>query len=390
MGLIEAARLAGFRPEDGWPTTLTPEQVLRLQHARLGMPVKDFNGSPAVRELHTRMGLAIQAGVLKHTTTEREEQVEPSRRIISKGIDGGRSFLGGTLGSLPVGYMQPPKFKTVKVRHIAAADFAAWLAANVIEPSPYTSAWFKALAVNTDPRRIEPPAQWKAQTAQGLQRCDDTDAGRLVRVADLVQWLMKVRVLPCRAAVELVCKALEQSPSAAAGWLYLLTKADYAQPLPAAHPFFVDTFGEMEEDDKGLPGAIKHMRQLWGSRQAPDVYVLGPAKRKDTSLDPLAMRLDVAHLLFDYGRRVDPADQQAAPAAPAESKEQRQDRRLQVCIDANLPMTERALLRLPDGVGALAELEGVKRQTFTEDVKAALRRKVERERPKPRLVKPPK
>ena len=73
---------------------------------------------------------------------------------------------------------------------------------------------------------------------------------------------------------------------------------------------------------------------------------------------------------------------QAAPVvaesagATTESKEQRQDRRLQACIDAGLPMnTKAALSRLPDGVGDVADREGVTRQAFSTDVKAALKRR---------------
>jgi hypothetical protein len=71
---------------------------------------------------------------------------------------------------------------------------------------------------------------------------------------------------------------------------------------------------------------------------------------------------------------------------PKETAEQRQDRRLQMCIDAGLKLPTSHLGRLPDGIGKLAQSEGVKRQTFSEDVRAALARKLERERPKPRLV----
>ncbi|MFG5779204.1 hypothetical protein ACFIQF_19260 [Comamonas sp. J-3] len=59
-----------------------------------------------------------------------------------------------------------------------------------------------------------------------------------------------------------------------------------------------------------------------------------------------------------------------------ETKEQRQDRRLQACIDAGLPMsTKAALSRLPNGVGGVADKEGVSRQAFSADVKAALERR---------------
>lgn len=76
-----------------------------------------------------------------------------------------------------------------------------------------------------------------------------------------------------------------------------------------------------------------------------------------------------------------PAPTQAAPVAGSassatETKEQRQDRRLQACIDAGLPMdTKAALSRLPDGVGGVADYEGVTRQSFSADVKAALQRR---------------
>lgn len=87
-------------------------------------------------------------------------------------------------------------------------------------------------------------------------------------------------------------------------------------------------------------------------------------------------------VLLDFGSKlpIDPAPAQntATPAhvaRPTETKEQRQDRRLQACIDAGLPMDSRAaLLRLPDGVGNVADSENVTRQAFSTDVKAALTR----------------
>lgn len=165
---------------------------------------------------------------------------------------------------------------------------------------------------------IQPPHGWTAQSLHGLQRFDDSDAGRLVRLADLVQWLVDTKEMPCKAAVESVCSVLEECSGVAAGWLYLLTEADYAQPLLAEHPFFVGTFGEMEESDKGLPGAIKYMRQSWGNSREPLASTHRPAVRRSKSLDPLAIRLEVAYLWFDYGRRIDMAAN-VQPAAPAVS-----------------------------------------------------------------------
>lgn len=66
-----------------------------------------------------------------------------------------------------------------------------------------------------------------------------------------------------------------------------------------------------------------------------------------------------------------------APVVGAlETKEQREDRRLRACIDAGLSMNAKAaLIRLPDGVGDVARSEGVTRQAFSTDVKAALKRR---------------
>lgn len=69
-----------------------------------------------------------------------------------------------------------------------------------------------------------------------------------------------------------------------------------------------------------------------------------------------------------------------------ETKEQRQDRRLQMCIDAGLTMPKTHIGRMPNGIGEVAKREDVSRQSFTEEVRAAIQRKTERERPKPQLV----
>lgn len=79
----------------------------------------------------------------------------------------------------------------------------------------------------------------------------------------------------------------------------------------------------------------------------------------------------------------------AIPATPSngagsvvpETREQRQDRRLQACVTAGLPMDDKStLLRLPDGVALVADAEGVSRQTFSIDVKAALERRAKAKR----------
>ena len=66
---------------------------------------------------------------------------------------------------------------------------------------------------------------------------------------------------------------------------------------------------------------------------------------------------------------------QAAPASHSkESQEQRQERRYKMCIDAGLKMPDNDYATLPRGIGDLATREGIKRQSFSEDVKAHIRR----------------
>jgi hypothetical protein len=64
-----------------------------------------------------------------------------------------------------------------------------------------------------------------------------------------------------------------------------------------------------------------------------------------------------------------------APVLAQESKEQRQDRRLKACEAAGLVMPKNHLSRLPYGVGDVADKEGVTRQAFSSDIKAALTRR---------------
>jgi hypothetical protein len=74
----------------------------------------------------------------------------------------------------------------------------------------------------------------------------------------------------------------------------------------------------------------------------------------------------------------------SAAKASTETAEERENRRLKMCEAAGIvmPMTDPSVqgFRLPRGVGRVAKQEGVTRQTFTEDVKAALQRRYDARR----------
>lgn len=163
------------------------------------------------------------------------------------------------------------------------------------------------MGMDGDTRPIVQPESWTAQSLHGLQRCDGTADGRLVRLADVVAWLMQARELPCLNAVELVCTALAQSLSTANA-LYLLSENGYADVLKATHSFFYlpimvvgEDYPEGTAEDKGLAGALKYMRSFWGESSAPGAENWCGQH----VLDPLAVRLSLAYRLWGYGRRGD-------------------------------------------------------------------------------------
>ncbi len=169
---------------------------------------------------------------------------------------------------------------------------------------------------------IVPPDGWTLRTPFGMQRLDATDTGRLVRLADVVSWLMEApRELPCSVAVEKVCTSLEAS--GAVEWLCLLQESSYAKPLSVKDSFaYVPGFElgasepEPSRDDIGLAGAVKYMRSHWGTSSTPD-EVSGYGAHL---LAPLAIRLDKAAELWGYGLGAAPVPD-AAPVTEKTIKE---------------------------------------------------------------------
>lgn len=294
----------------GWPQTLKPDQLAALQRPyRRGIGPEFRPARWHTEALRNALISACASNTLPHTATttrvmSKAARVEQSSRFASPDwlARDGFHVAGGRIG-----YTHPAQYKDVTVYQIDAPAFAAWLATQGEMPSTHIAAWCAALGVDGDTRPIVPPKSWAAQSPNSLQRCDGTADGRLVRLADLVAWLMQTRELPCLNAVELVCTALAQLPSTANA-LYLLSENGYANVLKATHSFFYVPIMVVGEDypegtaaDKGLAGAVKYMRSFWGESSAPGA---GNWCGQHV-LDPLAVRLSVAHRLWGYGRRGD-------------------------------------------------------------------------------------
>ena len=329
--------------------------------------------------LRNAIATACTSNVLRHTATTTRVMTkaahveQPSRFASSNWLARDGFHMAGSR----IGYTHPAQHKDVTEYHIDAPALAAWLAAQNETPSVHVAAWLDAMGIDSDTRPIVPPESWTAQTPHGLQRCDSTADGRLVRLADVAVWLMQARELPCQIAVNEVCTALERMPTAGNA-LYLLSENGYASVMPASHSFFYlpivslsEDYPEGDDDDKGLAGALKYMRSFWGESSAPGA---GNWVGQHV-LDPLAVRLSVAHRLWGYGRRGDEVAQTMATIPTTtvkvakESAPERNRRRYQMCVDAGLNMPDNDYAVLPDGIKDVAAKEGISRQAFNKSVK---------------------
>lgn len=127
------------------------------------------------------------------------------------------------------------------------------------------------MASPTAPRRadapapiVEPDADWQAQSPYGLLRFNSTPAGRLVRLADLVRWLMRVQELPFAVAVRDVCAKLEGDKPPL---LYYVDSNEFARP---ANTFSAWARFALSDDERAAGPqralarlAARHLRATW-------------------------------------------------------------------------------------------------------------------------------
>lgn len=76
----------------------------------------------------------------------------------------------------------------------------------------------------------EADVQWRLKSGGQLMLADETDGGRLVRLADVVPWLMQKYRLSESAAVQRMCDELERRCKGVGGF-FLTQGNEYAKPL---------------------------------------------------------------------------------------------------------------------------------------------------------------
>lgn len=172
------------------------------------------------------------------------------------------------------------------------------------------------MPTENDARGDDRPEEWTLYDGPYFMRSADADAGRLVRLARVVRWLMKSQELPRPHAAERVCAALEQARPQPQ--LFLVKPNDYAAPAPADALYGGHSTATLEaakrkatqdalqrglEQERrnvnfsgrwynegrqlwvqggritfvpptlvepGIPAALWHLRQWWGNTKAPD------------------------------------------------------------------------------------------------------------------------
>lgn len=136
----------------GWADTFTPWQIAVLQR-----PNKkgDREGKLACDALFRTLDHDCKSGALAHSTLTVKA---PPRQPLTPQAIGHRSWATSWEGGESEGQRRdrlwlegnpPQTTKTEQQTHITAADFAAWLSTNQIDPSRHIAAWFVAAGVST-------------------------------------------------------------------------------------------------------------------------------------------------------------------------------------------------------------------------------------------------
>lgn len=236
--------------------------------------------------------------------------------------------------------------------------------------------------------------QWRLESAGLHMRADDTDAGKLGRLADILRWLMLAKELPRVEAVEMLCSTLEAAPAATelfrayAGRRAELLKgdaalfgfhtpetwaaerarnkreADLCRPIPmvsnewAARDFLEETrttrntnyfpqqVTQPSYETPGVSAAVRYIREHWPTpprrrmdgTSTPDVldYAAGGAFG-------LSVRERDAHALWGWG--VEQADATVEAAELTTYADLVRHRRANPLADWDVPANQRALLR---------------------------------------------
>lgn len=206
-------------------------------------------------------------------------------------------------------------------------------------PSPVKSNVHRLVG---EPVKVKPPGDWQFDGEFGHMAFEPGDAGKLVRLAEVLRWLQLSRGIPRVAALELLCGAM---PAEFISWLYWLQPSDYAKPVPSNYAFDYKTaeqiaaqkvqdrqnaikkglelershgrygvpaamvggrisLGYLEPTVPGLPALLKRLKSLWVLTKLKTAATCDVLDDPRTGVHALAIRLDKAHELWGFGQVV--------------------------------------------------------------------------------------
>ena len=167
---------------------------------------------------------------------------------------------------------------------------------------PAKSAKSKVSTIALAVPNITPPEEWQQKTKFGYMGFDDTPAGRLVRLADLVRWLMKVRKLPRIAAIELICNFLTPT---ALPWIYFIQPGGFAIPVDLQNPYIQFLGGSGDVNNRFINFYTQEIKRVWGDVHKSDSVL-------DSNVYPCAYiscTIEKANSHFGYGKNNNSTDQ---------------------------------------------------------------------------------
>lgn len=156
---------------------------------------------------------------------------------------------------------------------------------------------------------IEPPSDWRPKTKFGTLRCDDGRSGRMVRLADVVRWLMRDREMPRIEAALMVMDDL--TVDSIGSWLYLLSPGAYAEVVKSESGFTKFLRYEGAPAEKLIRSLLDQIKSLWCDPMMSDSVLNQDAY----PVNSLAVAFQKAHELWGWGHV--PAEVVQLVAVPA-------------------------------------------------------------------------
>jgi hypothetical protein len=252
------------------------------------------------------------------------------------------------------GPVDVPRCSRVAVSLSLAQELWDYAPRNNRKPAPMPD---RSQGPHTDPARLLPHDGWQLHSEFGYMGRDGTPAGRLVRLADLVRWLMDRESLPRAEALARVCEAItpELMPylymvsskgesaslvSPESGFGYATPKSAEASKArarqlaservwqgvnhDAAGGFVTQTtgvrimqIGSTKPAHPVEPGAValvKRMKACWAFPTLGGQSTCDSLDDPKSRIERVAMLMTKAHDLWEYGQ---PAAPQVAPVVTA-------------------------------------------------------------------------